>query len=255
MVDGVSHHFGGGAAVDDCSWSLREGLLAALIGPNGAGKTTLVNLASGALRLQRGHIRFDGVEIGGLAPHRIAQKGLVRTFQIARDFQKLTVLENMLVAPRNQPGENLLNVFFRPGLGRAADRRNLSRAAELLEMFDIYALRNEYANALSGGQQRLLELARAMMSEPKVLMLDEPMAAISPVLVERIGRLLQNMRGMGMTILMVEHNLAVVDQICEWVTVMTSGRVLASGSMAELRKHPEVISAYLGRDVVERTAS
>jgi ABC-type branched-subunit amino acid transport system ATPase component len=252
-VEGVSHHFGGLVALDNCSWTLRRGLIAALIGPNGAGKTTLVNLVAGAYPLQRGRVRLDGTDVSGWPPHRIAQQGLIRTFQIARDFQNLTVFENMLVAPRHQPGENVWNALFRPGLGRAAERRDLARAAELLNMFDIYPLRNEYASALSGGQQRLLELARAMMSEPKLLMLDEPMSAISPVLVERISRHLQDMRASGMTILLVEHNLAVVDQICDWVSVMVGGSVLASGSMVELRKHPDVISAYLGREVVERT--
>jgi branched-chain amino acid transport system ATP-binding protein len=255
VVKTVTHKFGGIAAINDCTWSLRRGLIAALIGPNGAGKSTLVNVVAGALPLQAGSVRFDGTDIGGWTPYRIAKRGIIRTFQVARGFEKLTVLENMLVAPLDQPGESLANAIFRPSVGRAAERRQLSRAYELLDKYDLHNLRNHYASELSGGQKRLLELARAMMCEPKLLLLDEPMAAISPVLIQRIGEHLREMRNSNITLLLVEHNLGVVEQICDWVTVMAEGRVLASGSMDQLRKNPEVISAYLGREVVEDAVS
>jgi ABC-type branched-subunit amino acid transport system ATPase component len=247
VVDGVSHHFGGIAAIDACQMSVQRGTISALIGPNGAGKSTLLNVISGSLPLQKGQVRLNGHDIGHWAPHRIARRGLIRTFQVARDFEKLTVIENMLVAPQNQPGESPWVAIFRPGLAQAAERKNIEKALELLEMFDLYRLRNDYANQLSGGQKRLLELARAWMTDPLLLLLDEPMAAISPVLINTIGRHLQDMRASGVTILLVEHNLRVVEELCDRVTVMIEGRAVASGSMAELRARSTVIDAYLGR--------
>jgi ABC-type branched-subunit amino acid transport system ATPase component len=245
-VEGITLSFGGVKALDRCTWTLRKGVIAAVIGPNGAGKSTLVNVISGALRPEHGKVRFYDTEITGWAVHRVAQLGLIRTFQIARGFEKLTVLENMLVAPPDQPGESVWNALMRPRLGAAAERRQIARALELLQMFDLHSLRNEYAKELSGGQKRLLELARALMAEPKVLILDEPMAAISPALIDRIGRHLRQMREWGITLLLIEHNLGVVEQICDWVTVMVQGSALASGSLADLRKDTAVISAYLG---------
>lgn len=246
-VEGVSHQFGGVAALTECSWALPRGSLSALIGPNGAGKSTLVNIISGALPIQRGRIHFEGADITGWSPHRIAQEGLIRTFQVARDFEKLTVLENMLVAPGKQPGESLWNAILRPKLGRDGDQQLLDRALELLDRFELYPHRNDYAASLSGGQKRLLELARAAMADAKVLLLDEPMAAINPTLIERIAAYLQEMRSWGITFLLVEHNLSFVERYCERVTVMVRGRVLATGSLSELRRNPHVESAYLGR--------
>ena len=248
-VEGVTHGFGGLLALDDCSWSLPRGSLAALIGPNGAGKTTLANLIGGALRLQKGRITFDGVDISRKPPHEIATHGVIRTFQISRDFEKLTLFENLMVAARDQPGESLYGAFFRPRLTRAAERRNLERAADLLHQFELFALRNEYASDISGGQKRLLELARAVMAEPKLLLLDEPMAGINPVLIDRICGHLKEIQRSGVTVLLIEHNLSVVEEICESVTVMAEGRVLETGTMAELRQHHEVVDAYLGREV------
>ncbi len=249
VVEDITHRFGGATAVDRCTWSVKRGSICALIGPNGAGKSTLVNLLSGALPLQTGSIRFEGEDISRWPPHRRARRGLVRTFQIARDFEKLTVLENMLVAPKNQPGESLWTALVRPGVAVAAERKYLARAVELLNFFELYTLRNDYAAELSGGQKRLLELARAVMCEPKLLILDEPMSALSPVLIDRITRHLRNMRDLGVTLMLVEHNLAVVDQLCDWATVMVEGRPMASGPMSELRAHQGVIDAYLGREV------
>jgi neutral amino acid transport system ATP-binding protein len=254
-VENVIHRFGGVLAVDRCTWSLRQGLIAALIGPNGAGKSTLVNVIAGAVRLQAGRIHFRGEDISRRAPHRIARRGLIRTFQIAGPFERLTVLENMLLVAPELPGESPWNALFRPRLGRDADRRQLVRASQLLDDFALYALRNEYAGELSGGQKRLLELARAMMAEPTLLLLDEPMAGINPVLVERISEHLRQMQRDGVTVLLVEHNLQVVADLCDWVTVMAQGRILASGTMAELRREQSVIDAYLGREVFgDRTA-
>ena len=250
----VSHHFGGVSALSDCSWSMPTGSIAALIGPNGAGKSTLVNVVAGAIPLQSGSVSFDGRDVSGWPSHRLASRGLVRTFQIARAFNRLTVLENLLVACREQPGESLWNAVFRPGLGKQAERHHVERALELLTTFELYTMRNSYADQLSGGQRRLLELARSLMNEPRLLILDEPMAAINPVLIRRIAAHLQAIRERGVALLIVEHNLAVVEEICDTVTVMVEGAVLRSGSMADLRADRAVVDAYLGRESREDVA-
>jgi ABC-type branched-subunit amino acid transport system ATPase component len=254
-VEHVTHRFGKVAAVSDCSWALQRGSITALIGPNGAGKTTLANLLAGSLTVQEGRVRCEGADITGWPPDRIARQGIIRTFQISRDFKRLTLFENMLVAVRDQPGESLIGAFFRRAATRAAETKNVARAAKVLEQFGLYELRNERASDISGGQKRLLELARAAMAAPKVLLLDEPMAGINPVLITRICMHLKQMQEEGVTLLLIEHNLSVVEEICESVTVMVEGRVLTTGSMAELRRHPDVIDAYLGREVSGLAAS
>lgn len=238
--------FGGVAAVDGASFEVASGSITALIGPNGAGKSTAVNLLSGALRADGGRVTLAGTDVTGWAPDRIAHAGLIRTFQLSREFRRLTVLENLLVTPRQQAGESLLNVWFRPGRIRAEERANLDRATEILRSYGLYELRDARAGELSGGQKRLLELARSVMASPRVLLLDEPMAGINPALIERIGDHILGLRDAGVTVLMVEHNLNVVEQICEQVIVMAEGRTLAVGQMAELRRNPEVVQAYLG---------
>jgi neutral amino acid transport system ATP-binding protein len=248
-VEGLSHHFDGVVAVDDCTWQLPTGIIGALIGPNGAGKTTLANVVAGFLPIQQGKVRFMGTDVSGWSPHRVAEKGLVRTFQISRGFERLTVMENLLAAAPEQPGESLVNAFFRPRIVRAAEQRNVERAKELLELFGLFHLRNEYASDISGGQKRLLEIARALMAGPKLLLLDEPMAGVSPVLIDRICEHLVEMQQSGVTLLLIEHNLSVVESICSSVTVMIAGRAVTTGSMAELREHPTVIEAYLGQEV------
>ena len=251
-VEDMYHSFGGLQAVDGCSFTIPRGSLAAVIGPNGAGKSTMVNVVSGALARQRGRVRFDGSEISGWAPHRIALRGLIRTFQISREFGGMTVLENLLVTAPDQRGERLWNALFRPGLGRRQDRELVSRALELLDTFDLFALRNDYARTLSGGQKRLLELARAVMAEPKLLLLDEPMAGVNPALIDRLARHIQRLNAQGITFVLIEHNLEVVERICDHVVVMAVGRTLATGRMADLRRNREVVTAYLGGELLER---
>ncbi|HVA21332.1 MAG TPA: ABC transporter ATP-binding protein [Candidatus Micrarchaeia archaeon] len=253
-VDAIVRHFGGLQAVDGCSFAIQKGMLAALIGPNGAGKTTLVNLVAGALPLHGGRVLFEGTDISGWPPHRIAARGLVRTFQISREWAQLTVLENLLVAAPGQQGEQLWNALLRPSVGRQQDRKLVARALDTLDTFGLYAMRNEYAVTLSGGQKRLLELARAVMSQPKMLLLDEPMAGVNPALTEQLAAHIESLRQGGITFLLVEHNLEFVEQSCDHVVVMALGRTLATGVMAELRTNPEVVGAYLGGDVVERAA-
>lgn len=253
-VEDIHQSFGGLQAVDGCSFTIARGSLAAVIGPNGAGKSTLINIVSGAIAGQRGRVRFEGTDITRWSPHRIARRGLIRTFQISRELGGLTVTENLLVAAPDQRGESLWNALFRPGVGRNQDRELLVQALDVLDTFGLYELRNDYAATLSGGQKRLLELARAVMTKPSALLLDEPMAGINPALIDRIGEHIQRLNAGGITFVMVEHNLEVVERICDHVVVMAEGRTLATGRMAELRRHPEVVTAYLGGEVLERAA-
>jgi branched-chain amino acid transport system ATP-binding protein len=251
-LNDVSYAFGGVVAVDGCSLRVPRGSITGLIGPNGAGKTTLVNLVCGALKPSTGQIIFDGDNIAGLPSHQVARRGLVRTFQLSREFASLTVLENLLVAAPLQPGENILNAIARPWIGAREDRRLLVRALELLEILDLERVADDRAANLSGGQKRLLELGRVVMAEPKLVMFDEPMAGVSPVLIEKLIGYLSRLRNLGISFVLVEHNLNVVDRICEYVIVMAEGKTLATGTMASLRTHDEVIRAYLGGAQTER---
>ncbi|HKB34144.1 MAG TPA: ATP-binding cassette domain-containing protein [Candidatus Dormibacteraeota bacterium] len=245
-IDRVTHAFGGLKAVDGCTFSVKRGSITALIGPNGAGKTTLVNLVAGALKCRIGSIVFDGAVISGRPSFQIGQRGLIRTFQISRELGNLTVLENLLVVVPHQRGEGLLNTIFRPAIGRNETRINVAKALGVLDTFRLYGHRDEYAKNLSGGQKRLLELARAVMAEPKLLLLDEPMTSINPALVAQIAVRFQALRDAGITLLMVEHNLSAVDEVCDDVVVMAEGRALARGRLAELRLNEAVVRAYLG---------
>jgi ABC-type branched-subunit amino acid transport system ATPase component len=245
-VEHVTHVFGGVKAVADCTLSVQAGMITALIGPNGAGKSTLINVISGFYRLQRGHIIFNGKETSGWSPHRIARRGLIRTFQISRDYGGMTVLENMMVPPQSQAGESLFNMFFRPRLVAADEKRHLVKALDLLDTFGLYEKRNDYARDLSGGQKRLLEMARALMADPKLLLLDEPMAGVNPALADKLAEHIVELQKTGITFLMVEHNLGIVDQICEQAIVMANGQPLATGTMADLRANEAVVKAYLG---------
>jgi ABC-type branched-subunit amino acid transport system ATPase component len=247
QVKGVTHAFGGVKAVSDCSISVKSGTITALIGPNGAGKSTLINIISGFYRLQQGHIIFNGKEISGWPPYRVARQGLIRTFQISRDYGGMTVLENMMVPPQQQAGESLFNALFRPKLVAVDEKRHLGKAQAMLNTFGLYEKRNDYARNLSGGQKRLLEMARALMADPKLLLLDEPMAGVNPALADKLAEHIVDLRKTGITFLMVEHNLGIVDQICEQTIVMANGQSLATGTMAELRSNEEVVKAYLGR--------
>ena len=243
----MSKSFGGLRAVDNCSFSVARGSITGLIGPNGAGKSTAANLITGFIRVDSGAILFDGKNIARLPAHRIARHGLTRTFQITRELERMTVTENMLAAPHHQLGES-----FWPGLlGLPAVRKqedeNLKRALKLLKDFDLYSLRDEYAGNLSGGQRRLLELARVVMTRPKLLLLDEPFAGINPVLSARLSDYIEALcKDEGITFLIIEHNLAMVERLCHTVIVMALGRTIAEGSMAELRQNPAVVEAYLG---------
>jgi ABC-type branched-subunit amino acid transport system ATPase component len=245
-VRGLVKSFGGVRALDGASFDVDRGSITALIGPNGAGKTTAVNVIAGALRPDAGSVHFDGTDVTRLKSWQLARSGLIRTFQISREFAGMTVLENLVVVVPGQAGERFVNAAFRPSVGRAGDHANVERALTVLSTFSLFPLRDEYAGNLSGGQKRLLELARSVMAEPKLCVLDEPLAGVNPALVERITGHLGDLRELGITFLMVEHNLHAVERVCDHVVVMAEGRMLAQGGMAELRANAEVVRAYLG---------
>lgn len=243
----VVRTFGGLRAVDGCSFHVARGSITGLIGPNGAGKSTAANVITGFTRADSGSIVFDGTEIAHLPPYRIAQLGLTRTFQITRELEQMTVVENLLAAPHGQLGEGFWLGLIRPPAVRRQEQEYLDHALSLLRDFDLYALRNEYAGNLSGGQRRLLELARAVMTQPKLLLLDEPLAGVNPVLAARLSDYIEALcRDRGITFLIIEHNLAMVERLCGTVIVMALGRTLAEGTMAELRANRAVVDAYLG---------
>jgi neutral amino acid transport system ATP-binding protein len=247
QVRDVAKRFGGLRAVDGASLDVARGSITALIGPNGAGKTTLFNIVSGVYKPERGTIRFDGRAIEGRPPHGVAATGLVRTFQHARAFTRLTVLENMQLAGPAQPGERLWRLFGTPLAVRRRERELEQRAWELLNLVRLDRLAHEYAGTLSGGQRKLLEFGRALMREPAMIMLDEPMAGVNPSLgLELLDHMRSLRASRGLTFLLIEHDLEVVMTVSDEVHVMNEGRVIASGPPEVVRRDPKVVDAYLG---------
>ncbi|GAB6861809.1 ABC transporter ATP-binding protein [Haloplanus litoreus] len=248
-ADSVRKTFGEIVAVDDCSFEIERGSITGLIGPNGAGKSTMFDCISGFYQPDAGTIRFDGTDITGLPAHKIAHEGLVRTFQITRDLAEMTVMENMMLTPKNQTGESMFHaVFNRDTIER--ENAEIQRDAEkLLELFQLDHVRQEYAGNLSGGQRKLLEMARMLMLEPEAMLLDEPMAGVNPTLendiVERIEEL---NRQEGVTFVIVEHDMDLVMDLCDRIIVMNEGRDLAAGTPAEIQNDERVLEAYLGGD-------
>jgi branched-chain amino acid transport system permease protein len=241
----VSRDFGGVHAVSGVSMSVRRGTLTGLIGPNGAGKSTLLALLAGTDRPSAGKILYQGQDISGLPAFRRARIGLIRTFQLASEFKRLTVLENLLTAAPGNRGDSFRGAVAGRRYWRGDEAAAITRAEAVLGRFGLTDLANSYAGDLSGGQRRLVEIMRALMAEPAVLLLDEPMAGVHPELARRIGTALSGLCAEGMTILMVEHELAIMDEFCDPVVVMAEGSVLAQGTMAELRERTEVVEAYL----------
>jgi neutral amino acid transport system ATP-binding protein len=246
-VNDLVKRFGGIRAVDGATLDVKEGSITALIGPNGAGKTTLFNVITGFYRGDRGAVSFRGRSIIRRPPYWIARLGMVRTFQITKSLARMPVLDNMTLAAPDQPGEKLRNVVFRPRLVREREREVRQQAMELLEIFDLEKLANAYAGTLSGGQRKLLELARALMTSPQLLLLDEPMAGINPVLGARLLDHMQRLRAeRGVTFLFIEHDMEVVMGHSDRVIVMAEGRVIADGTPEQVRTDQRVIDAYLG---------
>jgi ABC-type branched-subunit amino acid transport system ATPase component len=244
--EGITKAFQGVHAVNGAAFDVPKGQVTALIGPNGAGKTTVVNILSGAMRSDSGRAFLGETEVTNWPSHKIARRGLMRTFQLSRELGGLSVLENLLAAPAAQAGESFVNLLLRPGLIRRQEREYAERALNLLDVYGLYEVRDSRARELSGGQKKLLEIARAVMASPQILLLDEPMAGVNPALIERIGGYILDLKQSGVTVLMIEHNLNVVEQICDYVIVLAEGRTLATGRLDELRRNTEVVKAYLG---------
>ncbi|MFJ4253342.1 ABC transporter ATP-binding protein [Microbacterium sp. NPDC090003] len=245
VVDAVQRRFGGMTAVDVEHLEIPRGAITALIGPNGAGKTTLFNLLCGFDRPNSGTWSFDGKNLSGIPSFKVARMGQVRTFQLTKSLSLLTVLENMKLGATGQRGEGFWSSLF-PFLWRAQDTEIEGKARELLARFKLDAKEKDFAAALSGGQRKLLEMARALMSDPTLVMLDEPMAGVNPALTQSLLDHILDLKEQGMTVLFVEHDMHMVRHIADWVVVMAEGRVVAEGPPDQVMDDPAVIDAYLG---------
>jgi branched-chain amino acid transport system ATP-binding protein len=250
-VEALRKEFGGVTAVDGASFKVASGSFTGLIGPNGAGKSTTFNCITGIHEPTGGTIRFDGTDVTGLPPYTLAQRGLVRTFQIARELSEMTVLENVMLAPPGQHGESALQSVL-PGLRASvqeAERAVVEDAWETLEFFEIDHLAHEDAGSLSGGQRKLLEMARVLSTDPEMVLLDEPLAGVNPTLEEKLLDRIDQLRQDGLTFLLVEHDMDVIMNHCEHIIVMHQGRVLAEGDADTIQSDERVLEAYLGGEV------
>jgi len=245
-IEHVVKTFGALRAVDDVSLQVREATITGLIGPNGAGKTTLFNTIAGALRPDGGRIRLGGRRIDRLRPDQVFHCGLGRTFQIPRPLRSLTVLENLMLVPAAQSGERFWNTWMRRGRIRHEEAIHREKARELADFVGLSRLVGEPAGVLSGGQQKLLELARVLMVDPSIILLDEPAAGVNPVLLETLVERIVALHRRGVTFLLIEHNMDLVMQLCDPVVVMAQGRLVMEGSPQAVRADPRVIDAYLG---------
>ncbi|QYH37113.1 ABC transporter ATP-binding protein [Salinibacterium sp. M195] len=245
IADGIRRTFGGLTAVNVDHVEIPRNAITALIGPNGAGKTTLFNLLTGFDKPDEGKWTFDGHSLAGMGAHRVARLGQVRTFQLTKALGLLTVLENMKLGAKNQIGENIFRGMI-PALWRKQEAEIEARAEVLLKKFKLDAKSSDFAASLSGGQRKLLEMARALMSEPTLVMLDEPMAGVNPALTQSLLDHILDLKDEGMTVLFVEHDMHMVRHIADWVIVMAEGQVVAEGPPDEVMKNQAVIDAYLG---------
>ena len=246
-IKNLEKSFGGLTAVNGCSLNVEQGSITGLIGPNGAGKTTLFNLITGHYKPDKGKILFQGQAIEKLAPHQIFRKKIYRTFQITREFAQMSVLENLMIMPEHQAGERIWNTWFRPSAVRKQETAIQEKALEVLEFVELINLKNEYAGSLSGGQKKLLEIARSMMADPRMVLLDEPGAGVNPTLMKKLIANIETLREQkGITFFLIEHDMDLVMNLCDPVIVMSEGKKLAEGTADEIRNNEEVLEAYLG---------
>ena len=247
-IRALARHFGGLRAVDGVSLTIDEGTITGLIGPNGAGKTTLFNIIAGMLPPTSGEVWLHDENITGLPPHELFHRGLLRTFQIAQEFSRLTVRENLMMVPGNQSGENLVKVWLQPSRIRREEKEIARKASEVIEFLALDEVADEMAGNLSGGQKKLLELGRTMMVDARVVLLDEVGAGVNRTLLRSIGdAIIRLNRERGYTFCMIEHDMDFVSRLCDPVVVMAEGRVLTTGSARSVTSDPRVIEAYLGR--------
>jgi len=243
----VKKSFGGVEALRGCSLHVKEGTITGLIGPNGAGKTTLFNVISGIFRSEGGEILFQGERIDNLPSHLISQRGMLRTFQIPRGLNRMTVMENLLLYPNPQSGERLWTNLLQHRKVKTEERKIRDRAIEILEFVNLLQFKNAYAMELSGGQKKLLELARVLMAAPRMILLDEPGAGVNPTLMNDLVKRILQLQEQGITFLLIEHDMDLVLKLCHPVIVMTEGRKLTEGGFPEIRSDERVLEAYLGR--------
>lgn len=247
-INNLYKYFGGIKAIDNLSFGVEENSLSALIGPNGCGKSTLFNVISGVYPADRGSVKFNGVELLDKTAQSINMMGLSRTFQDTRLFQELTVVENLMLPPKWQPGEKIINLFKSRKSVKEKEEKLLDKALEILDLLEIRHMGYEYTKSLSGGQSKLVDLGRVLMSEPQMLLLDEPTAGVNPALTEKLFQKIVELKNtLGITILLIEHDMDVVmRQEIDHVFVTNQGNIIASGKPEEVQKNREVIEAYLG---------
>lgn len=246
-IRSVSKSFGALMAVNDVSFSLEKTGISGLIGPNGSGKTTLFHLITGFYSLDRGSIVFRNEQISGLPPHAISRRGIVRTFQQTRVLPFLSTLDNLIAAAPGQLGESILPLFFRPSAVKRQETENRDKAMAVLETLELAALSNAPAGDLSYGQQKLLEIGRVLMADPRLIILDEPTAGINPSLIRHLVTILNRLRDQNICIFLIEHNMPLVAELCDTIFVMDSGSLVFQGTPEEVQTNPRVIEAYLGR--------
>jgi len=247
-IKGIAKSFGGVVAVADCTMSIHEGTVVGLIGPNGAGKSSVIDLVSGFERPDRGSVIFDGVELIGKRPDQISRLGLIRTFQTPREWRDMSVIDNVRVGRSELEREGVWRSLVSAGRHHDLERRETEEVRALMTHYRLDEVRNHRAVGLSGGQKRLLEFARIAAAKPRLTILDEPMGGVNPVLGERIGEAIRELKRAGSTVVVVEHNLPFIEKTCDEVVVMDLGTVIAQGPFSELRDNKRVVDAYLGND-------
>jgi ABC-type branched-subunit amino acid transport system ATPase component len=248
QIKNLNKKFGGVKAVKDCSFEVKENEIVALIGPNGAGKTTVFNLLTGFIKPDKGHVHYKGTPLLGVKPHKISNLGITRTFQLIKLLPKLTLVENLLIA-KQQSGEHLLNIIFKPKYIKHEEKENRKHCIELLDLVGLKDKRNHYAKNLSYGQQKLVEIARILATDADLLLLDEPVAGVNPVMREKIRSILKKLKKQGKTILFIEHDMKFVMDIADRVIVLDHGTEIANGIPKQIQKNPRVLQAYLGKKV------